>query len=355
MSLKVFLLMALFSVSTFSGMAQDSGKVYSQNKEANSYYNKALDYIKIGNPRNGGSVDSLLKAVDLLEKAVKSDPRFVTAYIELCKTYWLFDFSYPDFPKYNSSAVVILPKAKASIVKALEIDSTSSEAYSQLARMNKNYEYNWDEALKNYAKAIQYDSTNFSNYASYGETLALMGNWVEAQKWIDKANRMAPKDSRVLLTTGIYYYWKREYDTATKYLENISPESWGKIFYLGMVNIANNNAEKAEKMFRTLYPKFEQYDGGSKALLAYALIKNGHIEEARNILKRIEDLNQVVEYRSAVCYVALGEYDKAFELLNQYFERQGNWMTWFKYDKVWDPIRSDSRYKDLLAKMPFVE
>lgn len=353
--LKAFILLTLFFATTFSGMAQVSGKVYSQNKEAISYYSKALDYIKIGNPRNGGSVDSLLKAVDLLEKAVKSDPHFVTAYIELCKTYWLFDFSYPDFPTYNSSAVVILPKAKASILKALETDSTSSEAYSQLARMNKNYEYNWDEALKNYAKAIKYDSTNARNYASYGETLALKGKWDEAQKWIDMANKIAPTDRSVLLTTGIYYYWKREYDTATIYLENISPESWGKIFYLGMVNIANNNPEKAEKMFRTLYPKFEQYDGGSKALLAYALIKNGHIEEARNILKRIEELNQVVEYRSAVCYVALGEYDKAFELLNQYFERQGNWMTWFKYDKVWDPIRNDSRYKDLLAKMPFVE
>ncbi len=355
MNIKAIILMAVFFTTTLNCMAQFGGAVYSQNKEANAYYNKALHYIKIGNPRNSGSVDSLLLAVTWLEKAVKTDPHFVTAYIELCKTYWLFDFSYPNFPTYNSSAIVILPKAKAAIYKALQIDSTSSEAWSQLARMNKNYEYKWEEALKNYAKAIMYDSNNASNYASYGETLALQGKWNEAQIWIDKANKIAPTDRSVLLTTGIYYYWKGEYDTATKYLENISPESWGKIFYLGMVNIANNNAEKAEKMFRTLYPKFEQYDGGSKALLAYALIKNGHIEEARNILKRIEDLNQVVEYRSAVCYVALGEYDKAFELLNQYFNRQGNWMTWLKYDKVWDPVRNDSRYKELLNKMPFVK
>ena len=45
--------------------------------------------------------------------------------------------------------------------------------------------------------------------------------------------------------------------------------------------------------------------------------------------------------------------DNVVTLLNQYFERQGNWMTWFKYDKVWDPIRNDSRYKELLNKMPF--
>ena len=87
--------------------------------------------------------------------------------------------------------------------------------------------------------------------------------------------------------------------------------------------------------------------------MAYVLIKNGQTKEAKRILKRIEELNQVVEYRSAVCYVALREYDKAFALLNQYFDRQGNWMTWLKYDKVWDPIRNDKRYKELLSKMPF--
>ena len=349
MNIKAIILIAVFSVTTSSSMAQVSGEVYSQNKEANACYSKALHYIKIGNPRNAGSVDSLSIAVQWLEKAVNTDPRFVTAYIELCKTYWLFDFSYPNFPNYNSSAVVILPKAKDAITKALQIDSISSEAWSILARMNKNYKYKWVEALQHYAKAIRYDSANASNYAYYGETLALQGKWDEAQTWIDKANKMAPTDSRVLLTTGIYYYWKRDYETADKYLGKISPQSWSKTFFSGLVNIANNKTGKAVDMLKTLYPDFEQFDGGSKALLAYAMIKNGQITEAKKILKRIEDLNQVVEYRSAVCYVALGEYDKAFALLN----RQGNWMTWFKYDKAWDPIRNDSRYKELLNKMPF--
>lgn len=113
--------MALFSFTSFCGIAQVSGIVHSQNKEANSYYNKALDYIKIGNPRNGGSVDSLLKAVDLLEKSVKEDPRFVTAYIELCKTYWLFDFSDPDFPTYIVLAIVWLTVANSTFVILLSI------------------------------------------------------------------------------------------------------------------------------------------------------------------------------------------------------------------------------------------
>ncbi len=351
MNMKVIILITIFFATTLSSVAQVSGEVYSQNKEANSYYIKALDYIKIGNPRNGGSVDSLLNAVQWLENSVKTDPLFVTAYIELCKTYWMFDFSYPNFPTYNSSAVVILPKAKEAIYKALQIDSSSSEAYSQLARMNKNYEYKWDEALKNYAKAIQYDSANASNYASYGETLALQGKWNEAQTWIDKANKMAPTDSRVLLTTGIYYYWKRDYKKSIDYLNLINPQNDNSKFFISLSYVADNNPTKAIELLKTQNPM--NNSGGGKALMAYALIKNGEMNEARIILNAIEKLSQVVEYRSAVCYVALGENDKAFKLLKQYYNRTGNWMTWLKYDKVWDPIRNDKRYIKLLKKMPF--
>ena len=351
MNNKIIILIAVFFATSASCMAQVTAKAYSQNKEANTCYIKALDYIKIGNPRNSGSVDSLLIAVQWLEKAVNTDPLFVTAYIELCKTYWMFDFSYPNFPTYNSSAIVILPKAKAAIYKALQADSKSSEAWSQLARMNKNYEYKWDEALKNYAKAIQYDSANASNYSSYGETLALQGKWDEAQKWIDKANRMAPTDSRVLLTTGIYYYWKRDYKKSIQYLSFINPQNDNSKFFISLSYVADNNSTKAIDVLKTQNPKTNS--GGGKALKAYTLIKNGQTEEAKKILKSIEELNEVVGYRSAVCYVALGEYDKAFVLLNQYYKRQGNWMTWFKYDKVWDPVRNDKRYKELLNKMPF--
>lgn len=353
MNLKVIILIAVFFATSASCMAQVTAKVYSQNNEANTCYTKALEYIKIGNPRNGGSIDSLLIAVKWLEKAVNTDPSFVTAYIELCKTYWMFDFSYPNFPNYNSSAVVILPKEKDAIYKALQIDSTSSEAFSQLARMNKNYEYKWDEALKNYAKAIRYDSTNASNYSSYGETLALQGKWDEAQAWIDKANKMAPTDSRVLLTTGIYYYWKRDYKKSINYLSLINPQNDNSKFFISLSYVADNNPIKAIEVLKTQNPMTNS--GGGKALMAYVLIKNGEFDKARIILKGIEELNQVVEYRSAVCYVALGEYDKAFALLNQYLNRQGNWMTWFKYDKVWDPIRNDSRYKELLTKMLFAK
>jgi len=48
-----------------------------------------------------------------------------------------------------------------------------------------------------------------------------------------------PPDSRVLLTTGIYYYWKRDYETSNEYLSKINPQTWAKTLFSGLNNIAN--------------------------------------------------------------------------------------------------------------------
>ncbi|MDE3236446.1 MAG: tetratricopeptide repeat protein [Bacteroidota bacterium] len=356
MNLKLIILIVVLLAKTSICNAQGTTQVYSQNKEANSYYAKALHYIEIGTPSKGGSPDSLQIAVQYLQKAVKADPNFVNAYIELCRTYWKFNFSFPNYIKYYGNAPSILPKAKIAISKALRIDSASSHAYSELGRMNLFYEYKFDEALKNFAKAIKYDSTNAANYAYYGETLALQGKWDEAQQWLGKANKISPNDASVLVTTGWYYHWQRKYDTAEQYFNKINPESWARAFYLCLNDIAKGKAAQGVEILKSFDPSGNGIlaNGGTKALLAYALIKSGQIDEARKLLKKTEELNQVVNYRSAICYVALGEYDKAFELLNNELnEQHDNWLIWLKYDNAWDAVHNDKRYKEVLKKMPF--
>jgi len=342
-----------FAVLKLTSSNAQTVAVYSNNKEANADYLKALEYIKIGNPRTGGSVDSLVIATQLLEKAVVADSLFIRAYIELSNTYWMFDYSYPNSEKYESMVMQILPKAKSVIAKALKADSTSSAAYTALARMNLNYEYKWDEALQNFAKAIHYDSSIASNYSYYGQTLALKGKWETAQQWIDKANTKGPNDNRVLLTSGIYYNWKRDYVKADAALQKINPQNVTSHFFTGLNHLNAGKTDKALTILKKLYDDYEQYDGGSKALLAYALVENGQMEEGRKLLNRSYELKQSVNYRAAACFVALKEYSRAIKLLEECFNQHGNWMIWLKYDKAWDPIRNKKRFKQLIDKMRF--
>jgi len=351
--LKIFLLSLLILCQTNFSNAQNGSPVYSVVKDANDYYLKALYYIEIGDPRTGGSVDSLKIAVQLLEKAVQKDTLFAKAFLELSRTYWKFDFSYPNRPLYFPGASVILPKSKNAILKAIQIDSTSSEAYTDLAGINYSYEYNWNEVLKNLSKAIRYNPKNIGNYARYGQVLALKGDITSAQKWIDTAYSLAPNDSRTLLNIGVYYYWMRNFKQAIYHLSKIDPQTYISKFYIGYSFIADNNPAKAVETLKTVYADFENADGGAKALLAYALTKNGETADAEKLIKRSYELNQVVKYRDAVFNIGIGKYKKAIDLLEGTYDEHGNWLVWLKYDPALDPIRKEKRFIMLLNKMKY--
>jgi hypothetical protein len=55
----------------------------------------------------------------------------------------------------------------------------------------------------------------------------------------------------------------------------------------------------------------------------------------------------------AVIYVGLGEKDKAFEWLEKAYEERSiaAFFGFIKADPVYDPLRSDPRFADLLRRM----
>jgi hypothetical protein len=53
----------------------------------------------------------------------------------------------------------------------------------------------------------------------------------------------------------------------------------------------------------------------------------------------------------ASVYVALGDYDRAFEYLEKAVNERAAWMVWIKVDPIWDPIRKDKRFTSILKKM----
>ena len=67
----------------------------------------------------------------------------------------------------------------------------------------------------------------------------------------------------------------------------------------------------------------------------------------------IEELSRQAEYRF-VCpyelgtiYIALGDYDKAFELLTIAYETRSPCIPWLNVDPRLDPIRDDPRFEEL--------
>ena len=97
-----------------------------------------------------------------------------------------------------------------------------------------------------------------------------------------------------------------------------------------------------------IYPEF----------LGYAYGASGRSDQARRILHELEEnLNrgEGSAYSVALVYLGLGDKSAALENLEKIAEESPAylWAAWLKPDPIWDPLRDDPRFQDLLRRMNF--
>ena len=85
---------------------------------------------------------------------------------------------------------------------------------------------------------------------------------------------------------------------------------------------------------------------------AYGIV--GRIEEARDVLRRLEALAQeryVAPYHLAYVYTGLQEYDKALDALERAYDERAGGIYGVKGSFLFTPLRSHERFTALLRKL----
>jgi tetratricopeptide (TPR) repeat protein len=83
--------------------------------------------------------------------------------------------------------------------------------------------------------------------------------------------------------------------------------------------------------------------------------KAGEREKARAILKQLEANQNVSRAGISTLYVALGEYEQAFVLLERAYEAHDNQLQFLKISPYFDALRSDPRFQDLMRRIGFTQ
>jgi len=68
-------------------------------------------------------------------------------------------------------------------------------------------------------------------------------------------------------------------------------------------------------------------------------------------LKSLSKQHYVSPYLIAVIYVNLAEQDQAFQWLEKAFEERDPYLTYLRVEPALDPLRSDTRFRDLVNRM----
>jgi hypothetical protein len=93
---------------------------------------------------------------------------------------------------------------------------------------------------------------------------------------------------------------------------------------------------------------------GERPRLAYAYAAAG---ERGKALAMIGELNQMSSQRyvspfcTAPIHRGLGDKERALDGLEKAYEARSQWMVGLKVEKVYDPLRSESRFIELLKKV----
>lgn len=79
--------------------------------------------------------------------------------------------------------------------------------------------------------------------------------------------------------------------------------------------------------------------------------KKGEAEKTLNGLLELSKKKYVPPGSIAATYSILGQKDEAFEWLEKSFQEHSIRMSYLKDDDVWDNIRDDQRFKDLVRRV----
>jgi serine/threonine-protein kinase len=91
-----------------------------------------------------------------------------------------------------------------------------------------------------------------------------------------------------------------------------------------------------------------------RAWIARTYAIAGKRSEAERVLGEVKALSKqqyAPPYLMASIYAALGEKDTAFEWLERVYKDHSYYVVWLNVDRVFDGLRSDARFQDLLDRI----
>jgi Flp pilus assembly protein TadD len=183
-----------------------------------------------------------------------------------------------------------------------------------------------------------------------------MGRANEAMAQMQTAQNLDPVSIFTNSSAGWTYYFARQFDRAIdqcqKTLE-LEPNDVGAHSCLGYSYAAKKDYAKAVVECKKAADLSSNEPLRMAALgLAYGLA--GQKDEARRLLSVLQEKSQtqyVPPYFLALVQVGLGEKEQALALLEKGYSERDAYLPWLKVEPALDPLRSEPRFRQLLARM----
>jgi len=298
---------------------------------------------------NKRTEEGFKRSAEYFQQAIEKDRNYALAYAGLADSYALTGL--PLSPSER------MAKAKAAALKSLEIDDTIAEAHTSLAYVKHRFDWDWPGAEREFKRAIELNPNYATAHQWYAFYLATMGRMDEAIAEAKLAQQVDPLSLVMNSALGRVYHFARQYDRAMDQFRktiDMDPNFASAHFDIGETYLEKGMyAEAIAEQQKGLV-----VSGQSRAYffgeLGRFYARAGNKGEAMKILNELKEMSRrgyVPPSEMAFVYIGLGNKDQAFAWLDKAYEERDNPVVFLKAEPLFDPLRSDPRFGDLLRRI----
>jgi TolB-like protein/Flp pilus assembly protein TadD len=321
---------------------QQLAKRPTENLKAFQYYMQGRGYTQ------RRTREDLLEAVRYCEKAIEEDRNYALAYAGLTD-------AYQQLGVYGYIAPIEgRRKAEEAARKALALDQNLAEAHVAFGQVYVAFApSNFSLGDRELRHAIELSPSLALAHFYLGISLVRQGRIDESLEELLKARELDPLSSVIARSAALPYYLKRDYVRALELLRQANElgPALSTTFEIG-IYIQNG-------LFNETLAELEKAKRGRKSdpILIYGTgmvyAAQGKRAEALQIIKELEEISGTSlseAHWMAKIYATLNEKELALTWLERGLAT-GAIGPFYKDEPVWDSIRSDPRFEDLLRRM----
>jgi len=277
--------------------------------------------------------------IEPLLNAIKKDPDFSLAWAELASAYSKIPFrNQIEKPYY-------VRKSLDAALTSVALGPERSETHMILGDVLKISTLSPTIAIKELNKSIELNPNNAEGYVYLAFALMELGSFPEAEKNLRKAKQLDPLST--IMNTGWlnYYRYIRDPEKYLSYRNEIRPTN---------IPDSTQGAKLVYYFLKDEYDSILFYSRPTSLsmLKSIAYTRTGQPDKTKKIADSLEKSAPYdFAFQIGILYAWIGDKQKAIEKLNLAYRLYDFGLISIKVDKLFDPLRNEEGFKELLKKM----
>ncbi len=326
------------------------GRTEKDKLECLRLYGKGQDELANRSP------DSLKKAIQYFEEALKKNPHFARAYVGLADCYNMLGIYGADNPAR------LFQEGKKAADEALKIDNLLAEAHTSRGFAIERHDFARQSAQREYNDAVNLSSSNrdarASAYHRWGVLLIDLGQYEEAIEKIKQAQKEDPSSQIMQSDLSRAYLYKGDLKEAIR----ISTETIGRFPHFAPAYRYRGLAYEQARQFQRAIADLEEAISLSqnsplmKGDLGHVYASAGIKDKALSILSDLQQDRGNGNYRScfliAQIYACLGDREEALSHIEQALKEKDPFILSLEVDPILKKaLGREPRFRQLAAEL----